>query len=570
MKPHPHNEGFVLPAALIFLLLGALVIGCLLTVSRQTVPVADSWREYDECLLAAQSALEKVKLDIYQGFREEHMQNRSWDDLGWIVDHAPDFCATGTVDHVLGAGVLVGRDYLAAEVDVAVSSGPVIGISAEEREVVVTNRVTASWGGISRIIEEVVRYRLNRSSVFDYVYFINNFGWFYGVDCVVNGDIRSNYDVELKSRDLVLNGHTYAAGVNDLKRPYQSWSWETYRYNSLSDYFRPLYHVDANKHNVGSIYDWGYDDSGRHNYVSELDMPYIGTLGDYRVYAQEQHGTVTNSSGVVISNVYSGAGPSGIDGAADQGCVHLKGTQSDPIVIDGPVVVEGDLIIEGYYTGQGTLYAGRNIHVIGDLVALESSHWDHPDTATNFYGETLPDNLDRDFMGLVARGSVVLGDPDDLSSYQSYFKPPFTDEYEVLATDADIGYVSYTQDGASYFDGDYTASSGVRCDSSNSSNAVARCFFDPSVSSAMMQSFSPATRINRLDAFIYNNHLTVGQFGSQSMINGGVICRDEALIPAGRVYLNWDPRVSMDNDFTPFLPLELGPAETISWREVLP
>ena len=561
--------GFVLPSALIFLLLGALVIGSLLSVSRRTGPVADTWRSYDECMLAAQTALEKVKFDIYQGFRDEHLLNRSWNDLDWIVNHASDFSVSGTVGDVLGAGVLAGRDYVDTEVAIEVTCGPVTGISTEEREVVVTNRVTATWDGIPRILEEVVRYRLNRSSVFDYVYFINNFGWFYGVDCVVNGDIRSNFDVELKSRNLVLNGHSYAAGVNDLKKPYQTWSWSTYRSRSFSDFFRPMVHVDLDTHNDDSFFEWGYNDSGRHNNVSELDMPFIGDLGDYKAYAQEQDGTISQKSGTVISHVYSAPGPSGIDGAADQGCIHLKGTLADPIVIDGPVVVDGDLIIEGYYTGQGTLYAGRNIHVIGDLVAVDAVQWKHPDTESNFFKKTLPDNLDRDFMGLVARGSVVLGDPDDLSPYQQYFKPPFTDPYRVLSTDADIGYVSYTQGGTNYFDGDYTASSGVRCDSFNPSNSSARAFFDPSVSSSVMQSYHPATRIDRLDAFIYNNHLTVGQLGSDSMINGGIVCRDEALIPRGRVYMNWDPRVSMDGDFTPFLPLELGPAETISWREVV-
>lgn len=569
MKRSKQRDGFVLTAALMLLLIGSLVVGSLLSVSRRTMPATEAWLKYDECLLAAQCALEKVKADIYQGFREEHENNRSWNDLNWIVDNASGFSASGTLADILGAGVLSNQGYIESEVEVQVSSGAVTGLSAEEREVLVTNRVTAVRDGISRAIEEVVRYKLNRSSVFDHAYFINNFGWFYGVDCVVNGDIRSNYDVELKSRNLVLNGHSYAVGVNDLRKPYQTWSWSTYESNSKSSFFRPVYHVDLDKHNEDSVFEWGYADSGRHNYVSHLEMPYIGDLTDYKYYAQEKNGGVSSGS-VSVTNVYSGAGPSGLDGAADQGCLYLHGTLNDPIVIDGPVVIDGDVIIEGYYTGQGTIYAGRNVHVIGDLIAVDPAQWEQPDSAGNFYDETLPDNLQRDFMGLVARGSVVLGDSDNLGSYDQYLQPPFIGEYEVSSTDADIGYVSYTSGSKSYFDGDYTGVSGERCSSGNPAATIDRRYYESSVAPDVMNSYNPATRVDRIDAFIYNNHLTVGQLGANSMINGGVICRDEALIPAGRVYMNWDSRVALDNDFTPFLPMELGPAETILWREVAP
>lgn len=552
------------------LLLGALVVGSLMSVSRRTMPVTDRWQQYDECLLAAQSALEKVKSDIYQGFREEHQLSQSWNDLSWVVNNAADFSYAGMLGGLLDGDALSDRKYLAAELNLEVSNSGVIGVSTEERVVLVTNRVTVTWGDISRIIEEVVQYKLNRSSVFDHAYFINNFGWFHGVDCVVNGDIRSNFDVELKSRDLVLNGHTYATGVNDLKKPYQTWSWNTYKNNFYSSFFRPVYHVDLNKHNKDSVFEWGYEDSGRHNYASELEMPYIGDLSDYKYYAEEQDGTVSTGGVTVVDNVYSNAGPSGVSGAADHGSLYLYGTEDDPIVIDGPVVVDGDVIIKGYYTGQGTIYAKRNIHIIDSVIAVTPSQWAQPDTAENFYENTLPDNLDADFLGLVARGAVILGDPDNLSSYNTYLRPSFTDAYPVSVTDADIGYVSYVSDGTSYFDGNYTGVSGERCSSSDPSLSIERKYYDPSVSSDMMDSWNPAARIDQIDAFIYNNHLTAGQLSADSMINGGIICRDEALIPAGRVYMNWDPRVALDNDFTPFLPLELGPAETILWREVSP
>lgn len=558
------KEGFVLTASLMLLLIGVLAAGSFVFVARQSHPSVVAWENYDKSLMAAQTAVEKIKSSLYDGFRTYHEGSRSWSDLEWVSANAAGFSTNGTLADLLGTA---GYPYSNAVISASVSAGSVIGVSVEERQVIVTNTVTAVFEGVSRSIEEVVCYTIHRSSVFDHAYFINNFGWFYGVDCVVNGDIRSNYDVELRSRDLVLNGYSYAAGINDISRPYSSWSWTTYKNNAYSEFFRPTYHVDQNEHNDASVFELGYDDTDTHDHASTLDMPYIGNLNDYKYYAQEQDGMLSVST-VVVTNIYSGAGPSGIDGAPDQGTLYLVGTASDPIVIDGPVVVEGDVIIQGYYTGQGTIYAGRNIHVIGNLVATNPIAWQQPDTASNFENNTLPDNLTADFLGLCAKGAVVLGDHRTLSGSSQYFKPPFTSAYEVSATDADIGYVSYTLNGKSYFDGDYTGFSGYRCDSSNPSNGVDRSFYEPSISPDQFDSYSPEQDIERIDAFIYNNHLTIGRFDYNALVNGGIICRDEALFPNGRVYMNWDPRVALDSQFTPYLPLDIGPAETIRWREL--
>lgn len=550
---------------LMLLLIGALLSGALVLSARKSLQTVRRWQTHDECLMAAETAVEKVKSNLYDAFREYHELERSWSDLNWVAANAASFSTSGVLGTLLG----VPYEYSNAVVTVTVNPGTVVGVSIESKQLFVTNTATAVWEGETRKIEEVVRYTLHRSSVFDYAYFINNFGWFYGVDCVVNGDIRSNYDVELRSRNLVLNGHSYAAGVNDINNPYQVWSWNTYKNNSYSEFFRPTYHVDQNRSNDDSIFEYGYDDSGTHNYVVELDMPYIGLLDDYKQYAQSKGGMLSNST-LVVTNVYSGPGPSGLTNGFDAGTRYLVGTPADPIVIDGPVVFDGDVIIEGYYTGQGTIYAGRNIHIIGDVIATNPPAWQQPDTASNFENNTLPDNLNADFLGLCAKGAVVLGDYRTLSGSSQYFKPPFTSPYRVSMTDSNIGYVSYTTNGQYYFDGDYTGFSGYRCDDTNPSNGVARNFYEPSVSEDEFDSYNPNRYIDRIDALIYNNHLTIGRFDYDALVNGGIICRDEALFPRGRVYMNWDSRIALDSSFTPFLPLDLGPAETIEWRELNP
>lgn len=565
MKRTTHNKGFVLPGVLMLLLIGILVSGSFIFTSRQSHPAVVRWARYDQTLLAAQTAAEKVKDSLYEGFKLYHWQSRSWSDLDWVVANASSFGTNGTLTDLLGTGTRY--VYSNAVITATVASGGVVSSYTNERVVFVTNTVTAVFDGISRTIEEVVRYTLNRSSVFDHSYFINNHGWFYGVNCVVNGDIRSNYDIDLDSSSLVLNGHSYACGINNISRMYQTWSWSTYSGDSRSELFRPSYYTNPSK-KKGFLFEFGYKDSGTHNYCDALEMPYIDNLGDYKTFAEVNNGTVTTGGVVAINAVHSGAGPSGFTNASDAGCIVLVGTAAKPIVINGPVVVNRDVVIKGYYTGQGTIYSGRNIHIIGDLTAVNPAQWEQPDTAANFTNNTLPDNLEADFLGLCAKGSIILGDYRDFTSGQLYYmSDDFVEAYAVTAADADIGYVSYTENGVSYFDGNYTNTFGTKC-GTVATNGVPRKYYESSLSDNVFGSLNPQEYIGRIDAMIYNNHLTTGKLTENAMFNGGIICRDEALIASGRFYINWDPRVALQDEFRPYLPPELGPAETIQWREV--
>lgn len=96
-------------------------------------------------------------------------------------------------------------------------------------------------------------------------------------------------------------------------------------------------------------------------------MPYLGDLSLYEDLAAGSSLTYTDASDGLrktISGVY----------ASDEPLV-LIGTSAAPIVIDGPVVTAGDVIIRGYVTGTGTLYAGRNVHIIGDIRYLDPPFW---------------------------------------------------------------------------------------------------------------------------------------------------------------------------------------------------
>lgn len=87
--------------------------------------------------------------------------------------------------------------------------------------------------------------------------------------------------------------------------------------------------------------------------------------------------------------------------APDKGAVILIGTWDFPICIDGPVVFESDVVIRGFVSGRGTIYSGRNIHVIGDINYKNPPYW--PDTGSE------PETKGKDLLVLISRGSIVFG-----------------------------------------------------------------------------------------------------------------------------------------------------------------
>jgi hypothetical protein len=68
-----------------------------------------------------------------------------------------------------------------------------------------------------KTVDVVTEFRLSRSRVFDYTYFVNNFGWMEGFNStslIVNGDMRSNGDFSFLSGSGMING-SVVASAND-------------------------------------------------------------------------------------------------------------------------------------------------------------------------------------------------------------------------------------------------------------------------------------------------------------------------------------------------------------------
>lgn len=584
------NKGFVLTAVMMLLLIASLVGGAFLFSARSSFATVDQWRSRDECLLGLQSGLERRKYAIDQGFRTNYNVSHSWDSLDVLENLNTTATERWTNTYSTSPHVVT--------TTVVTTSGSVIKIASNYTAMVtVTNVATATHGGITRKVREIIQYNYasaplvggSDGSVFDNVFFIDNVGFFSGVNADFNGDVRANMDVDLQYSSIRLNGDAYAGGENTSHKLYKNLDWADYGDQSFgginfADRARPAEHTDYNRSNTNTYWPQGYDEEVTFYDNAEIkEMPFIGPIDEYEDYAKAAGGGINsgisfvNSAGVVTNSSMTVSAVWGDDsgenagiGTNDAGCLILVGTSNNPINISGIVVATGDIYIKGYFTGQGTLYAKRNIYVLDDVIALDPPRWPKPDSTPM---ATAAANTTKDFLGLCAKGNLLFG---DYTAYDtSLLKDPHTASHATDVSDAELGYVSYYSGGVPYFDGDYTAvdanGTGVRSDGS------ARHFFEPIISDAAMNALGMSAEVHWMDTILYANHLIAGEF-SNAVLNGGFICRDEAVKRQGNLVLNWDIRLgsrSYDNiGFSPWLPGMLPRQSTvyrtIKWTELAP
>ncbi len=413
---------------------------------------------------------------------------------------------------------------------------------------------TAQVNNITKSINAVARFSMSPSRVFDYSYFVNNYGWFWGGGITSQGEVRANSNFSFNGNPEV-NGDVYASinpalgaggtisgtSRNDTINQYRSQADSSARpTNPAAD------PQDINGDGVLETFDYenGYAGTSRH-FASQqlLDMPYLGDLTYYKGLASTYNGTISQGGITLVDHEYNGN-------------VVLIGTDANPIVVSGPVVVSGDVLIKGVIQGQGTIYSGRNTHILGDLKYKNSSTWPKPDIDPTGTDTT---NNAKDFLGLAAKGNVVIGDytrNDWKTNVTPYLKPSFTKAYEVDPTDNTIGYTQYYSGGKPYFNGNYTANDGgKKADNTN------RKFYESSYTDAYIGTVADsASSIRQIDAVVYTNHAIAGKVGAFTM-NGSIVSRDEAIIYSGNITMNYDLRVkSKGDDF--YLPRELAAPHT--------
>ena len=571
------KSGFILPVVVSSILVVAVIAGGALSYISYATRVGGVYMTESTCRFSAQTALDQTKIQIRDAFAlYSKAYPTSWNALSWFDTYSAQSIGASGYSCSMMQGKKVG------DCTVTVALGTVGRSGNQYADVTMLASASAqSPSGIvvTRKIEETVRFPMVRSQVFDYAYFVNNYGWFRGSGCTANGDIRSNGDMELDSYSYI-NGSAFAAPNGELDADgvitvvgggrTRFMPTSTY-WSSSGTWARPTNPTSSDSSLVWAM---GYESkSSLYNYQDTLEMPYLGDLSVYREQAVAAGGTIKQNGKVLVDGCFSGTGPSGIANGADAGSIVLDGT-SKPLIINGPVVVNGDVIIKGTVSGQGVIYAGRNIHIVGNVTYKTAPSWTKPDSSPD---KTIKNNASADMLGLVAKGNIVLGNYSDsswLSACRNYITSPFVTSYTCDPTDSSIGY-------GTTFNGNYTAAdSGSKITYTYDwnknkyviSQTADRKYYESSVGSYVINANAQSTAISEVDAILYNNHAVMGQVGS-CIFNGSLVCRNEGIIYSSSVAFNWDSRLGSRSpdgiDFFIHLPPSMTNPRVISWLEVV-
>lgn len=477
-------------------------------------------------------------------------------------------------------------------------------------------------------VDAVARYELSRSQVFDYTYFVNNYGWMDGFNnnnLIVNGDMRANGNFNFLNGSPTVNGSVIAAANDKLVPPANGfvniapvkWTDANYAAQQTSspygERWRDVY--NAAKHgspgtttferwrntvfksdaqwvpggDVGGTYvrpaafgtvvadargtsGWQRTSTGSAATMNLLDtkptqevtMPDLSDMTRYQQlsidfkndpaqYQKQFYGDGTPNPNygsepyieVWDSNTNSYQRITDANGRI-AGSAVLIGTSSKPIKIYGPVNVDTDVLIKGFVEGQGTVYAGRNVHIVGSVRYKNAPDFRGSDPAAV---ENIVEK--KDMLGLAARGSVITGKTTTFAfPYPLYYMtPPFTkgryDDNGNFIPPFDAMEIDYT----------------------------GRRRYQSVVSDGVMNSI--AEGVNVIDAILYTNFVgggNLGQGGGGTTFNGTIICKDESLVAWSLpLRMNYDNRIREKGpDQPPLIDLHLPRQPTLvraTWQD---
>ena len=368
-----------------------------------------------------------------------------------------------------------------------------------------TGSITDHIGIVNQTVTTTV-HKNPPSKVFDYVYFINNWGWFYGSGITAKGDVRSNGIFSFRQGPRV-NGNIYGGDMID---------------------------VDGS-----GIKGYGGNEDYQHAYSDRVTMPNLIDLNYYRDLAVSEAGSITRAGVTLVDQIQG-------DDVGENENIILVGTPNQPIVIDGPVVIEGDVIIKGTVKGQGTIYSGRNIYLADDIKYKNAPPSprpanDNPETVDNWVNA----HQDKDLVGFAARESIIMGDFTASGWYAQWWLFDMGDEdvgQDGIPDTDDDG----EEDGIfepEYEDLDEDGQRDYNYDWNSIVPQVALNEFDNLPAGVNSYSDLSSNYINRLDGVFYTNHAFAGRTGNGVQINGAIISKDEAIIYRNTITMNYDERI---------------------------
>ena len=407
------------------------------------------------------------------------------------------------------------------------------------------------------------------SLVFDYEYFLNNWGWWWGSSITGNGDNRSNWDFDFRYNPKV-NGDVRANGsITENGRPVDPLSRTPF--GGMAG-VNPVNHVHAG--------------------VPRVEMPNLLDFSYYEAKARQDGGKLYVGSSLKVNAVHTDASKPGM---------YLSGSNSSPIRIDGPVVIPGDVIISGKITGKGTLYVGGNLYIAGNTTYLNGPNFNTPPEMMGDAGRDawVEQNLNngKDLIAFAVREAIFAGQVNS-SDWISRCYNPSGYGLRNVGDERNLGEDGITgtpDDGRAYLD---TTGNGIPNSAWNDVDGDGQVDLNYNYSADIQMSSSRARKIsdyptdrrrrpldynnlstsfmNRLDGIFYTNHAGAFRLGaSNAEMNGALIFRDEAIIFSSTLKFNYDSRIHSrySDDPNRFIDLGLPVANKIrieNMREIPP
>lgn len=155
------------------------------------------------------AGINQLTLDLWKPFKASHVFVTMDGDLTGATDAAPKMATSGSLPGVgkYAVGVI---NYSQPAGDSYARLVTIRSVGWVDQD----NDGVADAGEPRKTVDVVSEFRLARSRVFDYTYFINNFGWMEGfspTNLIVNGDMRSNGDFKFISGSGTMNGSVIAS-----------------------------------------------------------------------------------------------------------------------------------------------------------------------------------------------------------------------------------------------------------------------------------------------------------------------------------------------------------------------
>lgn len=366
---------------------------------------------------------------------------------------------------------------------------------------------TANVNGAIRTLRGLVR-KDPPSQVFDYEYFLNNWGWWWGYPITGNGDQRSNWDFDFRDGPSV-NGHIYANGLIESNLvPVDPFGG--------SPPFAGLAGANPVKYT--------------HIGVPRLPMP---NLQDLSYYSAKANGTIIQNGAVLVNKVQGAGG--GLPG------IYLAGTADKPLVINGTVVIPGDVVLRGKITGKGTLYVGGNLYLADNVEYANGPDFSsNPGTLNTTQCDAWVDNANsqnKDLVAFAVKQSIFGGQVND-GSWRGYCYDPWDYGLGHIA-DHLIPYLEnpsvYNYDyGSQIYMTPTRASRISNYPTDNSSGTPVPLDYN-SVASSQLTHFQ--------GIYYTNNAVSALSWAGPQYFDGGLISSNEAWVFSNWLTFRYDPRV---------------------------